>query len=210
MSPVPESVSRANARPSSVYLALPVEPELASRLFQQASRLLLGSGGQGRFRIAPAVGLHLTLAFYGALSPAEIERLIRSLDACFGCKPELLRPLELKLGPAGSFPDAGAARVLWLGAMALDCSALPSLARAAWEAAAGAGIFSAESEREFTPHITLARLTRGGGPGPRSFLDHHWDGVWKPHRVSLLEARTGLDGRRLSVELWSRPFEPED
>ncbi len=205
----PELGSRGNARPPSVYLALPLEHGLASGLCLRASQLLLRTGGQGGFRILPAIGLHLTLAFYGALSQAEIERLKLSLDASFGRNPALLRPLELELGPAGSFPATGAARVLWLGARDPEPSALSRLARTAREAAAGAGISHAEAEREFTPHITLARRARGGGHGPQAFLQHNWRGVWKPHRVSLLEARTGSDGCRRSGERWSRPFVAE-
>jgi RNA 2',3'-cyclic 3'-phosphodiesterase len=96
-------------------------------------------------------GWHLTLAFLGQVRPefsAEMltvgERAVAGLGAA-----------ELRLDGAGGFPSERRARVLWAGVSG-DTEVLVTLATRLATACREAGLRF--EEREYTPHLTLARL----------------------------------------------------
>jgi 2'-5' RNA ligase len=90
---------------------------------------------------------HLTLQFLGNHA---------DLDVCAGALASLaIAPGNVALGGVGAFPTARRARVLWVGVRA----------GAAWLAQASAAVGAllrpvghAPEEREFHPHVTLARF----------------------------------------------------
>ena len=99
-----------------------------------------------------AANLHVTLKFLGEFAeekmPAAIE-LLRGVPAEF--------PIPLKFQSLGFFPNERRPRVLWVG---LDAPrGLWKLAMAIDESMAKLGV--ARENREFSPHLTLAR----GGEG---------------------------------------------
>jgi 2'-5' RNA ligase len=99
--------------------------------------------------------LHLTLKFIGEKQPAEVERIIQSLaeikgEGCF----------DVVFRGSGFFPNPKAARVLWVGIK--ENSHLTKLANLVDEACGKAGV--AREEREFNPHLTLARAGSSGVP----------------------------------------------
>lgn len=96
-------------------------------------------------------GAHLTLRFIGSTppdaAPALGEATVRAAQG--------IAPFELSLAGAGVFPSRGAPRVLWVGVGgALD--ALTGLRDGVEDALAGSGVPS--DERNFAPHVTLARV----------------------------------------------------
>jgi 2'-5' RNA ligase len=101
-------------------------------------------------------GWHLTLAFLGQVRlefSAEVVTVGERAVAGLG-------PARLRLEGAGGFPNERRARVLWAGVSG-DVEVLVSLATRLAAACKAAGLRF--EEREYTPHLTLARLPV---PGP--------------------------------------------
>lgn len=92
---------------------------------------------------------HLTLKFLGEIDASACA------DCCAALRKVRQSPLRLSLTGLGAFPDAQHPRVLWLGVS--DTAALADLAGAVDRATAAVAL-----DRPFAPHITLARLVRGG------------------------------------------------
>ena len=95
--------------------------------------------------------LHLTLRFLGDTPEEQIAPLSRALDAVAAGAPSF----ELELGGAGAYPEARAARVLWIGLVDADRK-LRKLRNQVEAAVRGLG-WEREG-RPFAPHLTLARL----------------------------------------------------
>lgn len=106
-------------------------------------------------------GIHVTLKFLGNITPVMIDKITFSIEhACDGIAPFTLETDEL-----GGFPDLKHPRVLWLG-MHGDIDKMKllqekidgDLSRLGFE----------KEKREFTPHITLARIRERTGSSDRS------------------------------------------
>ncbi len=105
--------------------------------------------------------LHITLKFIGeekeekVAAIAERLRLVRS------------EPIEIRMAGYGFFPTPKAPRVFWIGIQAGP--ALGALAKQIDDAVGELGV--PREEREFSPHLTLARA---GAHGKRSSGDPKW------------------------------------
>ena len=96
--------------------------------------------------------LHVTLKFLGETPADKLHAVKESLS---GVPADL--PFSLKFNSLGFFPNVRRPRVLWVG---LDAPpALAKLAHAIDESLAKIGI--PPEEREFSPHLTLARTKEG-------------------------------------------------
>ena len=104
-------------------------------------------------RWTPPENLHLTLRFLGDTPEEQLAPLADALDAIAAGAASF----ELELGAAGVFPDARAARVLWVGLVDADRK-LRRLRNQVEAAVRGLG-WKREG-RPFQPHLTLARLRR--------------------------------------------------
>jgi 2'-5' RNA ligase len=120
-------------------------------------------------RWAEPAGWHVTLAFYGE---ADVAERISFLGTALAGRP----PVEVRLGPAGTFPG-----VLWLEALG---DGLAELAYAA----------GAEADRPYRPHLTLARFPRESGPGD-----------W-PARLAGFAGRAWPAGRVVLMASDGRPY----
>ena len=130
-----------------VALAFPDEVHAELRRVAGAMRAFAPRGT----RWVNVDGMHLTLRFIGGTppdaAPALGEAVVRAADG--------IAPFELSLAGAGVFPPRGAPRVLWVGVGgALD--ALTGLRDRVEDALAEAGI--PREQRNFSPHVTLARV----------------------------------------------------
>ncbi len=94
---------------------------------------------------------HITLKFIGEYAENSLERLVDALHAVRGMST------TISFRETGFFPTPRAARVFWVG-MEYD-EHLRMLAGAVDDATAVLGI--AREEREFKPHLTLARAGSG-------------------------------------------------
>jgi 2'-5' RNA ligase len=100
--------------------------------------------------VEPAAA-HLTLHFFGSLDRESVDSVI----AEFGPRLTACRPFDLYLKGTGCFPNARAPRVLWAGIEG-DLGRLSDLKATVDEAVKTLGLQA--EEREFKPHLTLARL----------------------------------------------------
>jgi 2'-5' RNA ligase len=105
-------------------------------------------------------GLHVTLRFLGPTSESRVEDLVAAARAAAASQP----PFEIRIHGAGSFPQHGRPRTLWL-AITDGAGDLSDLAAALDRELVGAGWPA--SERPFRAHLTLARAD-GVRAGPRT------------------------------------------
>jgi 2'-5' RNA ligase len=102
--------------------------------------------------------MHLTLKFIGHVPPEKLELIHEVLNAI-----RLEDPVEIRFSGVGFFPSERRPRVLWAG-----MQATPNLAELAASLEAHLeplGI--AKEQRDFKPHLTLARF---GEPRPATKL----------------------------------------
>jgi 2'-5' RNA ligase len=97
--------------------------------------------------------LHVTLKFIGHIEPARLDPIRATLA---NVRSEA--PVDLRFRGLGFFPNARRPRVLWAGTAA--SRNVSSLARDIDASLAKLGMPA--EEREFTPHLTLARCEPSG------------------------------------------------
>jgi 2'-5' RNA ligase len=128
------------------FVALPLPDGVRREVAGVIARLSPSLPG---IRFVRDEGVHVTLRFLGwtrAETLAALEApLARAAAAC--------TPFEMAVRGAGTFPDRGRPRVLWLG---IDLPAAARRLQAACEEAAVATGFEPEP-RAFHPHLTLGR-----------------------------------------------------
>jgi 2'-5' RNA ligase len=93
---------------------------------------------------------HLTLKFLGDTSESDAFRLCEAMD-----RSDLGGAFDLRFAGLGAFPNAGRAKVLWIGCDE-GAAALIRLAGVVEKAADHAG-FASEAT-PYRPHLTLSRL----------------------------------------------------
>ncbi len=133
-------------------------------------------------RFVPADALHLTLHFFEAIGPDEVEGVRAA--AAEGAAP--LAPFDVRLAGLGVFPDERRPRVLWVGVQQ-GAEGLSAVV-----ASIGDGLRARAlpvESRPFRPHLTLAR-----------FKDPHPHGVAEAIK-SAGDAETGVF-RATSVTLF--------
>jgi len=124
-----------------LFVALTIPPEIRPHLQS------LSGGVPGARWIEPD-SFHLTLRFVGEVDRPAAEEIDANLA-------ELSAPaFDLQLAGVGQFRTRAQARALWAGAEPLQ--ALAHLARKVDRAVVAAGL--PPDERNFMPHVTLARL----------------------------------------------------
>lgn len=94
-------------------------------------------------------GLHLTLKFLGKVDQLQLPQVMAALNDARASKA-----LDLRFRGVGSFPKHDRPRVIWAGIE--DSGALSALAEALATRFEPLGF--RREEREFSPHITLARI----------------------------------------------------
>lgn len=139
------------------------------------------------WRWTRAEHLHLTLAFLPDLEEWREEELLAQGEAFLARRS----PLDLRLSGAGSFPDPGAARVLWAGVEEGEPGTLADWARGLRAVANHVGARVAGTR--FSPHVTLARAV--GRPHPAGHLLQALDTlrtpVWRADQVLLVASWLG-------------------
>ena len=98
-------------------------------------------------RSTPPGNLHITLAFLGPLTQADLERVIEAAPAA---SPEF----TIELDRLGYWPRS---RVLWLGASRTPAE-LTRLECGLWDALVGVGF--KRDRRPYRPHVSLARKAK--------------------------------------------------
>ena len=125
------------------------------------------SGG----RSTPPGNLHITLAFLGPLTEADLAMTVQ-------VPPIPSAAFTIELDKLGYWPRS---RVLWLGATRVP-GELVQLERNLWDALVAVG-FERE-RRPYHPHVTLARKARSVDAPAHSV-------VWPVSKLGLVESRPG-------------------
>ena len=136
-----------------LFFCVPLPQEAKDR----AARALAHArtaGGEGGLSWTKPDQMHLTLAFLGEHPAEALERMYAAAEPC--CQ---IKAFDATLSGAGAFPSPRRAHVLWLG-ITEGASELSALAERLCSGLRGAG-FELET-RPFKPHLTVARVKRGG------------------------------------------------
>lgn len=137
-----------------LFVALDI-PESVRAALMDCSAKLSKTCSAGRWMRLE--GAHITLKFIGNVPDDRAETICEALAEVRG-----FAPVDLRFAGLGFFPNAKRPRVLWAG-----IEAGPDLARlaaAVEERVAKFGI--GREEREFRPHVTLARFESPKGLDP--------------------------------------------
>ena len=127
-------------------------PDRVAAALEPALGALGGAEIRGLRPVASGAA-HLTLRFLGDVPGDRIPAISEALDLAASA----LGPFNLRLGEPGAFPPSGPPGVLWIG-LEGDTAAASLLQGAVGDALASLGY--PPEERDFTPHVTLARLGR--------------------------------------------------
>ena len=95
---------------------------------------------------------HLTLKFLGDVSENSVQMISKILKT----EAAQVKPFDVSVGSLGVFPNMRRPRVIWVGVEAAD--ELHTLQRRIESEVARIGY--APEEREFSPHITVGRVSR--------------------------------------------------
>ena len=138
---------------SFIAIELPSELKTILGSFQNE---MASAGGSFVKWVSPD-SIHITLKFLGNIFTEKVEAISLAIEqACAGTGP-----FTLKSGELGGFPNLKQPRVLWIGlhgdidrVKLLQMSIDNNLARLGFD----------KEKREFTPHITLARMRDKASP----------------------------------------------
>ncbi len=130
------------------FIAIEIPEEIKGRLVE-LQRGLRSSGVDASW--PRPEGIHLTLKFLGEVPEAKIPEIMSSLRST----AQGTGGFRLEVAGTGAFPNAKAARVVWVG-LSGDVDKLNRLQDAVEKAMADIGF--AREDRKFTPHLTLGRI----------------------------------------------------
>lgn len=147
------------AKTMNSRLRLFVAIELPDAVKNELGKLInaLNAANTGNVRCVRPEGVHLTLKFLGNIDSRRVDTLSEALTRAVGRHTAF----SLQLGQAGAFPNLHRPRVLWVGIDG-DMTALATLQADVEGELAGVGF--AKEEREYNPHLTLARIRNGSQP----------------------------------------------
>ena len=140
------------------FVGVPLGGEVveSAAALSSALRARLGETGVSA-RWVPPTNMHVSLRFLGNVEEEQVPAIRETLGPVVSRHATFLATLR----GLGCFPDAQRAAVLWLG-LGDGAESFGQLAADVNRALDGLGF--PEEERAFHPHLTLARLRRGGPP----------------------------------------------
>jgi len=138
-----------------LFVVLPIPDPVQANLRELLQRLR----PLADFRWTPVENLHVTTKFIGDFPEARLDELKQAL-ATVSAPPHV----DISVRGLGWFPNPHHPRVFWAGVDGGE--PLRALASATDQATARLGV--ATEEREFRPHLTLARLNEARLKGPAS------------------------------------------
>jgi len=162
-------------RPEDQLLRLFVAVDLPGQVREALARLQGGlrSHDLSDLRWVRPQGVHLTLKFLGETPAGRVAAITEALAGAIRGR----RRSRLALGALGTFGGRRRPRVLWLDITG-DIERLQELQAAVEEALVEVG-FPPE-ERDFSPHLTLARVPQPGRPGTAERIAQALESVVPP------------------------------
>ncbi len=186
------------------FIAILIPPKFRQALAEQAT----GLGHHAReARVVPPDNLHLTLAFLGEVPPHTVDSVRSGMDAAAVGH----QPFNIGFGGGGTFPRRGEPRIAWIGVDG-DLDAAQNLQVSIAREMRQVNI--RVDDRPFSPHVTLARITRQATPSARIAIARRVEefdlgalGQFTVSAISLMESDVMPDGavyrHVLDVELGS-------
>lgn len=167
------------------FYALSVPPELvdAVRRIQQRARIDLPRG----LRWTAPEQVHLTLAFLGDV-PTESVVQLKSILYEIASSVE---PFEVSVMGVGGFPRADRPRVVWAGLSGESVHQIGRLHHDLWSRLEPIVPKPEPNDREFHPHITLARVPGPQPPKIAVWMQRHADyefGDWPVREIQLIQS----------------------
>lgn len=148
--------------------------------------------------------MHLTVKFLGDINMAQIEPIRESVAKAIGQQVEF----SLAVQGLGVFPSLRSPRIIWAG-ITEGGEQIAALARALDEALEPLG-FPGE-DREYTPHLTLARVKDHSREVGQALVTHgHLAAPWifgtlPVRQVGLFQSERKLSGS-VYTKLWEVPL----
>jgi 2'-5' RNA ligase len=185
-----------------VFIALDIPANIQHAIHEATGALRSEIGSLVKW--VPCEGVHLTLKFLGAVSPAGIESLTHMLRT----QADLYIRFEILIGGLGSFPNLRRPRVIIVGIKAP--AGLEALYRGIEAACTRLGY---ESEtRGFSPHLTIGRVSQSITPQQRQKIRRVLEsstidslGTARVDSVQLYRSDLNPDGA-VYTRLFSAPF----
>lgn len=141
---------------------------------------------------------HVTLAFFGEVPESKVPTLVDALGFLGSVG------LHLRLSGAGTFPEKGDPRVLWVGVDG-DVPALADLAGTVADAARAVGV--PVDRRPYRPHLTLGRWPAAARGDRRlaAALANYAGPHFTAGEVVLMRSHHGAAPRYETVATWGDP-----
>lgn len=143
-------------------------------------------------------GIHLTLKFLGNVNSNKLNGITKVLENAAAS----VTPFALNIKEAGAFPNLRKVQIVWIG-LDGDTEPLKLLQSRIEDGLVPLG-FSRE-KREFTPHLTLARVRDTASPAEREQLGSAIAGLatdsacsFKVTSVSVMRSQLSREGARYS------------
>jgi RNA 2',3'-cyclic 3'-phosphodiesterase len=131
------------------FLAIEPPEEVLAAVVRLQEKLKREIGG--KISWTRPQGNHLTLTFFGDISPNDVRSICLAVEK----RAIAVSPLSLAVEALGVFPDARKPRVLWSG-ITKDLERLKALQSSLTADFEGLGF--AKEDRPFRAHLTLARI----------------------------------------------------
>jgi len=138
------------------FVAIELPEEIRAYLSNLEDRLK--SGKPSFVRWVDPEGIHLTLKFLGNVASERLPQITGALGEAVQGFP----PFRLRVSGLGLFPGKERPRVVWVG-LEGDVEKLTTLQRRIEHTFLPLGF--PKEDRDFTPHLTLARLREGAPIG---------------------------------------------
>jgi 2'-5' RNA ligase len=135
-----------------VFAALPLPDQAVEKLGKLAEQL---KARYPELKVVRPQGMHITMVFFGELGQEQVLEVMRAMDS-----PELkMASIRAVMGGVGQFPPKGQPRVIYCP-IQKGGPEIGYLYRVYYRLISGVQGLSLEDERDFTPHVTLARNRR--------------------------------------------------
>lgn len=137
-----------------LFVALDLPPEFEPKVRDAQSHL---RGTRADLNFTKPEQAHFTLKFVGDIPEHLVDEVKDIVDEA----AEAVDPFHVELGGTGVFPSRDYVSVVWIGVRD-GGEGLSALHDELEERTVGSGLAD-ESEHDFVPHITLARMNSGRG-----------------------------------------------